>query len=151
MAGRASTRNTQEKASKPVSRDVEYGEREDGSLSGNITMQPELRFTLTGRAVATLNVAVNERVKNEKTGQWEDTDPEFYRVTVWGEQAERAIECFSKGDRVVMVGFFQDRTFTGKDDERRTVTEFTARDIGPSLLFRDARIVRPASRTSGKK
>jgi len=143
MATRSNT--ARKPASKPASKpanDVEYGEREDGSLSGNVTMDPELRFTPSGRAVATVNIAVNERVKNDETGEWEDTDPEFFRVNVWGDQAERVTECFSKGDRIVAVGYFQDHTFTDKNGDKRTVTEFTARDIGPSLLFRDAVIKR---------
>ena len=121
----------------------EYGERENGYLSGNLTKDFELRFTQTGRPVASSSVAVNERVQNPKTGEWEDTDPEFHNITVWGEQAERATECFNKGDRIVATGFFQDRTYETKDGEERTVTEFTAKDIGPSLLFRDAMIKRP--------
>lgn len=127
-----------------------YGEREDGSLSGNVTRDPEMRFTPAGKAVCNFSVAVNERVKNEETGQWEDTDPEFYRVTVWGQQAENIAEEILRGDRIVAVGYFQDRTFTNKNTgERQTVTEFTARDIGPSFLFRSASIKR-VQRTSGK-
>jgi single-strand DNA-binding protein len=134
---------TSSKSSKATTDETTYGEREDGMLSGNVTGDPELRFTPSGRAVSNLSIAVNERVKNEETGQWEDTEPEFHRVTVWGDQAERVTECFRKGDRVVAVGFFQDRNWTDKEGERRTTTEFTAREIGPSLLFRDADIKRP--------
>ena len=126
-----------------------YGEREAGYLSGNLTKDFELRFTQTGRAVANSSVAVNERVQNPKTHEWEDTDPEFYNITVWGEQAERAAECFNKGDRIVAVGFFQERTYETKDGDERTVTEFTAKDIGPSLLFKDAMIKRP-QRSKGR-
>lgn len=138
------TRTNGRRASAPEPKqENEYGEREPGYLSGNLTREFELRFTQTGRAVASSSVAVNERVKNDKTGEWEDTEPEFYNITVWGEQADRATECFNKGDRIVAVGFFQERTYTNRDDEKVTVTEFTARDIGPSLLFRDAMIKRP--------
>jgi single-strand DNA-binding protein len=119
-----------------------YGEREDGSLSGNLTRDPELRFTSSGRQVASSSVAVNERVKNEETGVWEDTEPEFFPITVWGQQAEHFAECFRRGDRLVAIGYFQDRTYTDKEDEEHTVTEFTARDVGPSLLFRDVTIKR---------
>jgi single-strand DNA-binding protein len=129
-------------AAKPATDETEYGERIDGSLSGNVTLDPELRFTGTGRAVATLNVAVNERVKNEETGQWEDTEPEFFKVTVWGQQAEHAANCIQRGDRIVATGFYQDVTFTTRDGERKTTTEFTAKDIGPSLLFREVVIKR---------
>lgn len=148
MATRKSTTTTKP-ANKPTTKktDPVYGEREDGMVSGNATRDPELRFTASGRAVTNLGVAVNERVKNEETGQWEDTEPEFVEVTVWGQQAEHVAECISRGDRVVAVGFFQDRTWENKDGEMITTNEFTARDIGPSLLFREAKIVR-ASRSS---
>ena len=138
MPTRTATRKTE-----TATKQNKYGEREAGYLSGNLTQDFELRYTQTGRAVANSSVAVNERVQNPKTGEWEDTDPEFYKVTVWGEQAEHAAECFIKGDRIVAVGFFQPRTYTNRDDEEVTVTEFTAKDIGPSLLFRDAMIKRP--------
>lgn len=143
------TRTSQRKQETPKKENT-YGEREQGYLSGNLTREFELRFTPSGRAVANSSVAVNERVQNEKTGEWEDTDPEFYKITVWGEQGERAVECFNKGDRIVAVGFFQERTYTSKDDEEVTVTDFTARDVGPSLLFRDAMIKRP-QRSKGTK
>jgi single-strand DNA-binding protein len=125
-------------------------ERTDGSLAGNITMDPEMRFTASGRSVTNLNVAVNDRVKNEETGQWEDTEPEFFRINVWGDQAEHVAECFQRGDRIVAVGYFQDRTWTNKEGEERVSTEFTARDIGPSLLFNNATIKRVARKTGAK-
>ena len=143
MPTRTTPRKTQTtKAETPKSENT-YGDRENGYLSGNLTQDFELRFTSTGRAVANSSVAVNERVQNPKTGEWEDTDPEFYKITVWGEQGEHAVECLRKGDRIVAVGFFQERTYQTKEGEERTVTEFTAKDIGPSLLFRDAEIKRP--------
>lgn len=139
------TRTTARKpAAKPAQakKEVTYGEKEDGSLSGNLTRDFELRFTPSGRAVANSAVAVNERVKNEKTGEWEDTEAEFFNVTVWGDQAEHACEAFRKGDRVVAVGFFQDRTYENREGTDTTVTEFTAKDIGPSLLWVDVEIKR---------
>lgn len=120
---------------------TQYGEREEGALCGNMTRDPELRFTPTGRAVANLGIAVNERVQNED-GEWVDTDPEFWDVTVWGTQAENLCECCKKGDRVVMTGFFQDETYTNRDGEEVTRSKFTAKDIGPSLLFREVVIKR---------
>lgn len=124
-----------------------YGEREPASLSGNLTRDPELRFTANGLAVASCSVAVNERVRNEETGEWEDTEPEFYPLTVWRQQAEHFAECFRRGDRIVAIGYFQDRTYEGSDGEEHTVTEFTARDIGPSLLFVDV-VIKRVNRSS---
>lgn len=139
----ARSRQTSSKTTetKKIDRNVEYGEKEDGSLSGNITMEPELRFTPSGRAVVTVNVAVSDRVQLED-GSWENTETEFYRVNVWGNQAENVAEYLSKGNRVVMTGYFQDRTFTNNNGERVTKTEFTATDIGPSLLFNGAKIIK---------
>jgi single-strand DNA-binding protein len=124
-------------------------ERIPGSLAGNLTFDPELRFTATGREVATLNVAINDRVKNDETGQWEDTEAEFYRINVWGQQATHVAECFQRGDRIVAVGYFQDRTWENRDGEEVTTTEFTASDIGPSLLFQDA-VIKRVNRQKGK-
>lgn len=118
-----------------------YGEKEDGILIGNLTADPEMRFTGNGKAVANFSVAVNNRVQDDD-GNWADAEPEFYRVTVWQNLAENAAETLQKGDRIVASGYYQDRTFTSKDDERVTVTEFTARELGASLLFRTARIQR---------
>jgi single-strand DNA-binding protein len=123
-------------------------ERIPGSLAGNLTHDPELRFTASGREVASLNVAVNDRVQNDD-GQWEDAEPEFYRVNVWGDQASHAAECLVRGDRIVAVGYFQDREWVDKEGEDRITTEFTAKDIGPSLLFKDVAIKR-VQRKTGK-
>lgn len=141
------TRTNARSASKPAAKEdadaVVYGEREDGSLSGNLTRDPEMRFTQSGRPVTSFSVAVNERVKNEETGEWEDTEPEFFNCTAWGQQAENVAEYLTKGTRIVAVGYFQDRTFTNKrTGERQTVTEFTAKDIGPSMLWNGAKVIK---------
>lgn len=126
-----------------------YGEREDGSLSGNLTRDPELRFTASGRPVVNTAVAINERTKNEKTGEWEDSEPEFYDIIIWGQQAENAAEYLSRGDRIVAVGYFQDETYENRDGEEVTRTRFTAKDIGPSMLFNGAKIIK-AQRSNGR-
>lgn len=117
-------------------------ERIPGSLAGNLTYDPELRFTASGRAVANLQVAVNDRVQNPETGQWEDQEPEFFKLNVWGQQAEHIAECCQRGDRIVAVGYFQDRTWEDKEGNERISIEFTAQDIGPSCLFKDVTIKR---------
>lgn len=142
------TRTSKTSKTEELSDKVEYGEREPGSLSGNLTRDPELRFTQSGRPVCSFSVAVNERTKNEETGEWEDEEPEFFNCTAWGQQAENMAEYLGKGDRIVAVGFFQDRTFLNKRvNERQTVTEFTAKDIGPSMLWNGAKIIK-AQRSS---
>lgn len=117
-------------------------ERIPGSLAGNLTYDPELRFTGSGRPVVTLQVAVNDRVQNPETGLWEDQEAEFFRVNVWGQQAEHIAEACQRGDRIVAVGYFQDREWEDKEGETRVTTEFTAQDIGPSCLFKDVTIKR---------
>jgi single-strand DNA-binding protein len=144
-ATRPSKQNTPATAPKNA---TVYGQREDGALCGNLTRNPELRFTPKGRPVASTAIAVNERVQNKETGIWEDTDPEFWDITVWGIQAEYFCEACQKGDRVVTTGYFQDVTYTNKDGEEVTRTRFTARDIGPSLLFKNVVIKRTERMTT---
>lgn len=114
----------------------------DGWVSGSLGADPELRYTPTGRAVCNLRLAHNPRYKNEETGRWENGDVIWYGVTVWGDQGENAAECLQKGDRILVGGDFQERTYETRDGDERTVLEVTARDIGPSLLFREAHIKR---------
>jgi single-strand DNA-binding protein len=141
-------RTPEKQPEKPAEKQpTEYGEREDGSLSGNLTRDPELRFTISGRSVAVMGVAVNERVQIAP-GEWEDADPEFWDVTAWGQQAENCAEYLKKGDRIVAVGYFQDQTYTNRDGERVTRTTFTAKDIGPSMLWNGAKVIK--AERSGK-
>ncbi len=114
----------------------------DGWLSGNLTADPELRYTPTGRAVCNLRVAYTPRIKDDDTGKWGNGDTVFYDVTVWGQASENCAETLQKGDRVVAGGQWYERTWETKEGEQRTVTEMTARDIGPSLLFLGAVIKR---------
>jgi single-strand DNA-binding protein len=147
MATRSTTAKKPATKPEPKKQETEYGEWEDGSLSGNLTRDPELRFTQSGRPVTSFSIAVNERVKNEDTGEWEDTEPEFFDCNAWGTQAENVAEYLSKGDRVVAVGQFRDETYTNRDGERVTKTKFTAKDIGPSMLWNGAKVIK-ASRSS---
>lgn len=118
----------------------------DGYIVGNLTEDPELRFTPTGRAVAKLRVAYTTRVKDTDTGRWADGDTEFYTVTVWGQQGEHCAEHLQRGDRIVAAGTWTKRFWTSREGEARESVELTARDVGPSLLFRGA-IVKRSDRT----
>lgn len=125
-------------------------EREPGMMSGNLASDPEFRFTANGTPVGSLYVAVNERIQNDD-GEWEDTPTEFHDVTVWRQQAERVVENLQKGDRIVAIGYWETRSFENKDGDDVTKREFTAQELGPSLLFRDAAPVRSkVTRTKGK-
>lgn len=114
----------------------------EGHVMGNLTDDPELRFTGTGRAVARLRVAYTPRVKDDASGRWKDGDTEFYDINAWGPQGERCAEHLQRGDRVVATGTWTKRKWEDREGKERESVELTARDIGPSLLFRGAAIVR---------
>lgn len=114
----------------------------EGHISGNLTQDPELRFTPTGRAVAKLRVAYSQRVKDPATGQWRDGEPQFYDIDVWGKQGENCAEALQRGDRIVAVGEWFRRHWQTREGEARTSVTLTARDIGPSMLFKLAAVAR---------
>lgn len=113
-----------------------------GSLSGNVTHDPELRYTPGGRAVVKLRVAVSERVQAGDTGEWKDGPTEFFTVQAWGPLAENIIECVIKGDRITCEGKWQSEKWEDSDGNAQERITLTANDLGPSLLFRHARIER---------
>ncbi len=89
---------------------------------------PEMRYTPNGRPVTQFNVAVNQSTKNQQTGEWvEATD--WFRVSVWGDRAERAAENLRKGNRVFVEGRFKTREFEGHDGQKRTSLEITADNV----------------------
>ncbi|HUQ78162.1 MAG TPA: single-stranded DNA-binding protein [Patescibacteria group bacterium] len=94
-------------------------------IIGNLGADPEMRYTPSGRPVTQFNVAVNQSTKNQQTGEWvEATD--WFRVSVWGDRAERAAETFRKGNKVFVEGRFKTREFEGRDGQKRTSLELTA-------------------------
>jgi single-strand DNA-binding protein len=96
------------------------------TVIGNVTNEPELRFTPSGAAVVTLSVADNPRRKNNQTGEWDQGDSTFYRVQAWRQQAENIAESVNKGDRVVVVGDLQNRRYEGREGEVRFSLEINA-------------------------
>jgi single-strand DNA-binding protein len=94
-------------------------------IIGNLGADPEMRYTPNGRPVTQFNVAVNQSTKNQQTGEWvEATD--WFRISVWGDRAERAAESLRKGNRVFVEGRFRTREFEGRDGQKRTSLEITA-------------------------
>ena len=94
-------------------------------IIGNLGRDPEMRYTPSGRPVTQFNVAVNQSTKNQQTGEWvEATD--WFRISVWGDRAERAAENLRKGNRVFVEGRFKTREFEGRDGQKRTSLEITA-------------------------
>ena len=114
-----------------------------GSVAGNLTHDPDLRYTPNGRAVSTVRVATSERVRDDRTGEWKDGPVAYYNVICWGNLAENVCDALEKGDRIVAEGRWTERSWTSKDGEPQSIVELTARDLGPSMMFRCARPVRP--------
>lgn len=97
-------------------------------IIGNLGSDPEMRYTPSNRAVTQFNVAVNQSTKNQQTGEWiEETD--WFRVSVWGDRAERMAESLRKGNKVFVEGRFRTREFDGRDGQKRTALEITADSI----------------------
>ena len=97
-------------------------------IIGNLGADPEMRYTPSGRPVTQFNVAVNQSTKNQQTGEWvEATD--WFRVSVWGDRAERAAENLRKGNKVFVEGRFKTREFEGRDGKARTSLEITADSV----------------------
>ena len=112
------------------------------TITGRATADAELRFTPSGQAVASLNVAVNHRRYNKQTNEWEDDGADFYGVSVWREQAEHVAESITKGTEVIIVGTLKSRSYDDRDGNKRTVWEITADHVGPSLRYATARVTK---------
>ncbi len=110
------------------------------TLVGNITDDPELRFTPSGAAVANFTVAVNRRVRNGD--RWEDKLDGFFRCNVWADQAENAAESLQKGTRVLVTGRLQTRSWENSEGQKRSVTEVEVDNVGPSLQWATAQITK---------
>lgn len=117
----------------------------DITLTGNLTADPELRFTPQGKPCAVLQVAVNKRVK-QPDGSWADGPASYYRCTAWGQLAEHVAESLTKGARVIVQGRLEIREYETRDGQRRVAAEIQVDDIGPSLRFATARPERAAAR-----
>jgi len=113
------------------------------TIVGNLTRDPELRFTPGGDAVASTRVAVNERVKDGN--EWKDGEPSFYEVKAWRKLAEQATETLRKGQRVVVVGKMKIETYQTKEGEQRSSVVVTADEIGESIRFRATSEPRPTA------
>ena len=104
------------------------------TIVGNLTRDPELRFTPTGVAKATLGVAVNRRWQNRQTNEWEEVTS-FFNVVCWREMAENVGESLRQGARVVVTGRLEQRSWETPEGEKRSKIEIVADEIGPSLRW----------------
>lgn len=109
---------------------------------GQLTADPELRYTASGAAVANFTVASTPRNFDRQSNEWKDGETLFIRVSVWREVAENVAESLSKSDRVIVSGVLRSRTFETKEGEKRTVFELDAREIGPSLKWAQAKLTK---------
>ena len=111
------------------------------TLVGNITRDPELRFTPSGQANATFGLAVNRRWQNRQTNEWEEK-VSFFNVICWREMAENASQSLAKGSRVIVTGRLEQRSWETDGGDKRSVVEVVADEIGPSLRWATAQIER---------
>jgi len=118
------------------------------TVVGNLTDDPELRFTPSGAAVANFTVASTARTFDRTTNEWKDSDPLFMRCSIWRQAAENVAESLQRGMRVVVQGRLKQRSYETREGEKRSVIELDVEEIGPSLKFATAKVTR-ASRGSG--
>jgi single-strand DNA-binding protein len=118
------------------------------TVVGNITDDPELRFTPSGAAVANFTVASTPRTLNKQTNEWEDGEALFLRCSIWRQAAENVAESLQKGARVIAQGRLKARTWETREGEKRTSFELDVDEIGPSLRWATAKVTR-ASRSGG--
>jgi single-strand DNA-binding protein len=115
---------------------------------GNLTADPELRFTPSGAAVANFTVASTPRIFDRQSSEWKDGDALFLRCNIWREAAENVAESLTRGSRVIVTGRLKQRSFETREGEKRTVFEVEVDEIGPSLRYATAK-VNKASRSGG--
>ena len=118
------------------------------TVVGNLTADPELRFTPSGAAVANFTVASTPRIYDRQSGEWKDGDALFLRCNIWREAAENVAESLMRGSRVIVTGRLKQRSFETREGEKRTVFEVEVDEIGPSLRYATAK-VNKASRSGG--
>jgi single-strand DNA-binding protein len=112
------------------------------TLVGNLTDDPELRFTPSGAAVANFTVASTPRFLDKQTNEWKDGDALFMRCNIWRQAAENVAESLQRGMRVIVTGRLRQRSYETKEGEKRTVYEVEVDEIGPSMRYATAKVVK---------
>ncbi len=118
------------------------------TIVGGLGRDPEIRYTATGRAKATLGVAVSRRWQNRQTNEWEE-QTSWFNVVVWGDMAENLSDTLSKGTRVIVTGRLEQRSWETEQGEKRSVVEIVADEVGPSLRWATADVKRSERRSGG--
>ena len=117
-------------------------------LIGNLTRDPELRFTASGAAMATFGLAVNRRWRNQQTNDWEE-QVSFFDVVCWRDLAENASDSLTKGTRVMVSGRLEQRSWETDNGDKRSKVEVIADEIGPSLRWATAEVTKSERRSGG--
>lgn len=112
------------------------------TVVGNLTADPELRFTPSGAPVANFTVASTPRTFDRQSGEWKDGDAMFLNCAVWRQAAENVAESLTKGMRVIVQGRLRSRSYETREGEKRTVFEVEVEEIGPSLKYATAKVTR---------
>jgi single-strand DNA-binding protein len=112
------------------------------TIVGNLTDEPELRFTNSGTAVASFTVASTPRVRDRESGSWRDGDTLFLRCTLWRQAAENAAASLGKGSRVILSGRLRQRSYDTPGGERRTLVEVEVDELGASLRHATATVTK---------
>ena len=114
------------------------------TVVGNLTSDPELRFTQSGAAVANFTVASTPRTLDRASGEWKDGEALFLRCSIWRQPAENVAESLTRGMQVIVVGRLKQRSFDTKEGEKRTVIELDVDHVGPSLQWATAKVAKTA-------
>lgn len=119
------------------------------TIIGNLTADPELRFTPSGAAVAGFTIASTPRYFDKASNEWKDGDTLYMRCNVWRQAAENGAESLTKGMRVIATGRLKQRSYETKEGEKRTVVELEVDDFGPSLSRATAKVTKNAAGGNG--
>jgi single-strand DNA-binding protein len=119
------------------------------TLVGNLTADPELRFTPSGAAVANFTVASTPRTFDRQSNEWRDGDAMFLNCAVWRQAAENVAESLQKGMRVIVQGRLKSRSYETREGEKRTVFEVDVDEVGPALKYATAKVTRTTSSGGG--
>lgn len=119
------------------------------TVTGNLTRDPEIRYTRDGHASTVLGLAVNRRWENRETKEWEESTS-FFDVVCWRELAENTALSLTRGMRVMVTGRLEQRSWETEEGERRSKVEIVAEEIGPSLRFATAEVQRAERRSGGR-
>ncbi len=118
------------------------------TVVGNLTRDPEIRYTASGQANARLGIAVSRRWQNRQTQEWEERTS-FFNIVAWGDMAENISDTLAKGNRVLVNGRLEQRSWETEQGEKRSVVEIVADEIGPSLRWATAQVTRSERRGGG--